>query len=142
MLYIFFSMPANTASSFQSFFFFQAEDGIRDRNVTGVQTCALPISQLRGGADFCTLAAAYTERPVTNGQKPCKIGLFAVPDLRPDIAGAIKNVKVAGVSDPLKTDEGYQILKVDARNAGSNAAVFNENQVRGAMTEDRVGKER
>src|SRR5699024_11948364 len=26
-----------------SSFFFQAEDGIRDRNVTGVQTCALPI---------------------------------------------------------------------------------------------------
>src|SRR5699024_4608604 len=25
--------------------FFQAEDGIRDRNVTGVQTCALPISR-------------------------------------------------------------------------------------------------
>src|SRR5699024_11400237 len=29
---------------FLCFFFFQAEDGIRDRNVTGVQTCALPIS--------------------------------------------------------------------------------------------------
>src|SRR5215216_6412569 len=28
------------------FFFFQAEDGIRDDLVTGVQTCALPISQL------------------------------------------------------------------------------------------------
>src|SRR5207249_9722041 len=28
------------------FFFFQAEDGIRDRNVTGVQTCALPISSI------------------------------------------------------------------------------------------------
>src|SRR6266704_4166474 len=28
----------------QVIFFFQAEDGIRDRNVTGVQTCALPIS--------------------------------------------------------------------------------------------------
>src|SRR5699024_11482713 len=28
----------------QYIFFFQAEDGIRDRNVTGVQTCALPIS--------------------------------------------------------------------------------------------------
>src|SRR5437667_5570746 len=26
-----------------SIFFFQAEDGIRDRDVTGVQTCALPI---------------------------------------------------------------------------------------------------
>src|SRR5207248_6148372 len=28
---------------FVFFFFFQAEDGIRDRTVTGVQTCALPI---------------------------------------------------------------------------------------------------
>src|SRR5690606_39565863 len=31
------------------FFFFQAEDGIRDFHVTGVQTCALPICK------FCTL---------------------------------------------------------------------------------------
>src|SRR2546430_13524034 len=30
-----------------SFFFFQAEDGIRDLTVTGVQTCALPISSAR-----------------------------------------------------------------------------------------------
>src|SRR5256886_9031488 len=29
------------------FFCFQAEDGIRDLTVTGVQTCALPISQVR-----------------------------------------------------------------------------------------------
>src|SRR5256885_10631264 len=30
------------------FFFFQAEDGIRDYKVTGVQTCALPILRLAG----------------------------------------------------------------------------------------------
>src|SRR5689334_24139772 len=30
------------------FFFFQAEDGIRDGTVTGVQTCALPISRPAG----------------------------------------------------------------------------------------------
>src|SRR5690606_39514894 len=30
------------------FFFFQAEDGIRDFHVTGVQTCALPISATDG----------------------------------------------------------------------------------------------
>src|SRR5207248_8596695 len=35
-------------SLFFFFFFFQAEDGIRDRTVTGVQTCALPISSARG----------------------------------------------------------------------------------------------
>src|SRR5699024_11710861 len=33
-------------------FFFQAEDGIRDRNVTGVQTCALPILPILYGAAF------------------------------------------------------------------------------------------
>src|SRR5690606_40053742 len=31
------------------FFFFQAEDGIRDFHVTGVQTCALPISTVFAG---------------------------------------------------------------------------------------------
>src|SRR5260370_20392258 len=34
------------------YFFFQAEDGIRDSSVTGVQTCALPISvEIFGGDD-------------------------------------------------------------------------------------------
>src|SRR5699024_11423454 len=37
-------LHASAISSSSSIsFFFQAEDGIRDRNVTGVQTCALPI---------------------------------------------------------------------------------------------------
>src|SRR5207245_8430356 len=34
--------------SCEFFFFFQAEDGIRDATVTGVQTCALPISLATG----------------------------------------------------------------------------------------------
>src|SRR5215475_14222358 len=33
----------------RDFFFFQAEDGIRDFHVTGVQTCALPISREQYG---------------------------------------------------------------------------------------------
>src|SRR5699024_11751529 len=37
--------------AFGEFFFFQAEDGIRDRNVTGVQTCALPILLYRNQQD-------------------------------------------------------------------------------------------
>src|SRR2546430_12482793 len=36
--------PFCAATSVIRFFFFQAEDGIRDLTVTGVQTCALPIS--------------------------------------------------------------------------------------------------
>src|SRR5205807_4596521 len=45
------------------FFFFQAEDGIRDYKVTGVQTCALPISIMlsttAGPARMLPCAVAY-----------------------------------------------------------------------------------
>src|SRR6266511_4403428 len=42
------------------FFFFQAEDGIRDFHVTGVQTCALPIS--RHGLAYRTKGDANANR--------------------------------------------------------------------------------
>src|SRR5690606_40850236 len=44
------------ASTFFSFFF-QAEDGIRDFHVTGVQTCALPIS--RPSRSLCSVLANW-----------------------------------------------------------------------------------
>jgi parvulin-like peptidyl-prolyl isomerase len=117
--------------------------GLAGKQEPDVRAQALKlVAQLRGGADFCTLAAAYTERPATGGQKPCKVGLFQVPDLRADIAGAIKNVNPGSVSEPLKTDEGYQILRVDARTAGSSTPTFNENSVREAITRERSGKAR
>src|SRR5207249_7242222 len=40
-------LHCNTGPVCSIVFFFQAEDGIRDRNVTGVQTCALPILYAR-----------------------------------------------------------------------------------------------
>src|SRR5205807_4247808 len=45
------------------FFFFQAEDGIRDYKVTGVQTCALPISQQQGIGDLAPAGMAMAEPP-------------------------------------------------------------------------------
>jgi parvulin-like peptidyl-prolyl isomerase len=98
------------------------------------------VDQARKGGDFCTLAAAYTERPATNGKKPCKVGLFQMSDLRPDIAAAVKNVKAGAVGDPLKSDEGYQILRVDTREAGSDTPTFNENNVRLAMASEKSPK--
>src|SRR5205809_7755601 len=51
-------------------FFFQAEDGIRDVAVTGVQTCALPISGAPGGywrqAEARALAALVRAHQVQN----------------------------------------------------------------------------
>jgi peptidyl-prolyl cis-trans isomerase SurA len=97
------------------------------------------VAQARGGADFGTLAAAYSDR---QPQKKGQVGLFEVNNLRPEVAGAIKNVKAGGIADPLRSDEGYQILRVDKRTAGSDTPTFNENQVREAMTGERASKER
>src|SRR2546425_11928963 len=44
------------------FFFFQAEDGIRDKLVTGVQTCALPISRLTAAIARQQHAVLITQR--------------------------------------------------------------------------------
>src|SRR5258706_11464471 len=56
------------------FFFFQAEDGIRDWSVTGVQTCALPISRGEGNdqADrLLRIALRQRRRCKQRGCKPC-----------------------------------------------------------------------
>src|SRR2546426_315372 len=51
----------NEPENVLSFFFFQAEDGIRDYKVTGVQTCALPIFRTspRGFAAAALLPPAH-----------------------------------------------------------------------------------
>src|SRR5690606_40961803 len=46
---------------FVFFFFFQAEDGIRDFHVTGVQTCALPIS-ISSRVSSCSRRSRITSR--------------------------------------------------------------------------------
>jgi hypothetical protein len=51
-------------------------------------------------------------------------------------------VAVGKVSEPLRSTEGYQILRVDERTPGSNTATFNENQAREAITIERTEKER
>src|SRR2546430_12717206 len=78
-----------------SIFFFQAEDGIRDLTVTGVQTCALPILRLghalalrRVLLNLTTNALKFTERGsvdiVAVEQSPTRIR-FTVRDTGPGI---------------------------------------------------------
>src|SRR5260370_7376523 len=60
-VYCGYSLKMTTLHSYIYFFFFQAEDGIRDSSVTGVQTCALPIlrivsTRLRIGAKHIEIA--------------------------------------------------------------------------------------
>src|SRR2546430_3844432 len=66
------------------FFFFQAEDGIRDLTVTGVQTCALPIFGLLADSE---------RRPVPRTKLP------------PELHVARQRQEAAGRDDPVALDE-------------------------------------
>src|SRR6266852_3114511 len=54
------------------FFFFQAEDGIRDATVTGVQTCALPICSASGRGRVCSQRSGSppSRRPAAARPRP------------------------------------------------------------------------
>src|SRR5947209_12159636 len=56
------------------FFFFQAEDGIRDIGVTGVQTCALPISPMPQAARPWGLPASHS---ASQSFSPCSTGTYS-----------------------------------------------------------------
>src|SRR2546426_8490825 len=70
-----------------SFFFFQAEDGIRDYKVTGVQTCALPIS--RRLAEGCR-ACFGPERFYVELQRNLVRGDLSLTRALIDIAGVLQ----------------------------------------------------
>jgi peptidyl-prolyl cis-trans isomerase SurA len=104
------------------------------------------VTQIRAGADFGALAAANSERE-KNGQRTAPqdkgvVGDFDVPNLREDLVKALKDVPVGAVTDPLKTNEGYQILRVDGRTPAGSTPVFNDNRVREMMLGERQSKER
>src|SRR2546430_3348263 len=81
------------------FFFFQAEDGIRDLTVTGVQTCALPIlftdhleHRLLAGADALLMPSLY---------EPC-----GLTQMRAQRYGAVPVARrVGGLSDSIRSEE-------------------------------------
>src|SRR2546426_12697220 len=61
-------------TSFVFVFFFQAEDGIRDYKVTGVQTCALPISWGRGSRHGPAATPASSSWAIARATAPKWLG--------------------------------------------------------------------
>src|SRR3989475_9035381 len=94
------------------FFFFQAEDGIRDLTVTGVQTCALPIS---------VEPAASLER-LPSRQRPRR--LLPRPAFGPEDAGGAFQGGAGGIdrSRPDDGDPGHACGQGDRKSTRLNSS--------------------
>jgi len=117
----------------------------KDENAVRARALEL-IAQIRAGADFGAVAAANSERE-KNGQRTAPqdkgyVGEFDVPNLREDLVKSLATVQVGGVTEPIRTPEGYQILRVDARTPAGSAPAFNENRVREALLMEKQPAER
>src|SRR5256885_7381803 len=86
-------------------FFFQAEDGIRDYKVTGVQTCALPIywtterPGLGLGENIFDVGSAFL-----GGAGPARTGTRAAGEAADAAEGAAPGVRAAGALDNTDAD--------------------------------------
>src|SRR5688572_33108818 len=103
------------------FFFFQAEDGIRDLTVTGVQTCALPIwseemlRRIPGSVDVLTSDVLEASHVFTTSEAMRKVPGVFVRDEEGQIgrASCRKGVDLGGRrSSKKKKDKGISYINV------------------------------
>src|SRR2546430_13826829 len=87
------------------FFFFQAEDGIRDLTVTGVQTCALPISTGQGAA---RRAQSTRARPLQLLRRQRQLSQYAAAR-RSHEAGLVPMAVPSQPAHALDVGEGWRL---------------------------------
>lgn len=134
---------------FQSLTLSEIYLGLAGRSPADLEARARQIvAQARGGADFGALAVQHSERerngervaPKTKGvlvEDDGKPRWFLVTDLNKQAAEALKGLKAGGVTDPIKLEDGYLILRVNEADDS-----FKENFVRQMILAERGEKER
>lgn len=74
--------------------------------------------RLRSGEAFESVARALSEDPATSGAGG-GMGTVVLSDLAPEIGRAVSNLGVGGVSDPVRTADGIEIVKVDDKSGAT-----------------------
>ena len=95
------------------------------------------VAQARAGADFGKLAAENSDRQDAKETKG-KVGTFNIKELDERFAKPLQNIKVNGISEPIEIVEGIEILRVDAKQTAGSESFFDENEVRRALTVEKL----
>src|SRR2546425_9650393 len=99
------------------FFFFQAEDGIRDKLVTGVQTCALPIYRIRAvtqsGRRAVVVGLGFIGSEVTASLRQLGVEVAAVDRARALLARVLGE-EVGQVLASIHREKGVELVLEDS----------------------------
>src|SRR5256884_149611 len=99
------------------FFFFQAEDGIRDVAVTGVQTCALPISTLSRCLDLLSLRHFPFSSRLPPSQRPAPLPLSRLSSRLSRGSQRLRFVRKVSLARPASHHRRYRPSSASARSS-------------------------
>ncbi|MFL6276070.1 MAG: SurA N-terminal domain-containing protein [Blastocatellia bacterium] len=73
------------------------------------------VAEMRAGGSFAE--AVKTNTPVTRASRTQegKLGTFRPDELKEEIAAAVSSLKAGDVTEPIRVQDGFQIIRVDAR---------------------------
>ncbi|HEX7313346.1 MAG TPA: peptidyl-prolyl cis-trans isomerase [Pyrinomonadaceae bacterium] len=118
--------------------------GLAGRSEDEVKAKAADLAKrARTGVSFEELVEKNSEHEQTKKTKGLladpdgKTRWFFIADLSKEVAVAVKDLKAGGISEPVKIEEGYMVLRVNERDDA-----FKDNYVRGVLTQERAEKER
>ena len=113
------------------------ENAVRDK-------AKILVKELRAGGDFAKIAMENSDRQDVKDTKG-SVGTISVPELKrinEKFVAPVAATKVGGISEPVETVEGIEIFRVDARTEASKESVFEESEVRQAMTYENLPEAR
>jgi peptidyl-prolyl cis-trans isomerase SurA len=73
------------------------------------------IEELRAGLSFADAVQKHSPASRASRAQGGRLGTFKPGELKPDIAKAISTLKVGEATEPIRIQEGYQIIRVDER---------------------------
>jgi peptidyl-prolyl cis-trans isomerase SurA len=73
------------------------------------------VAELRAGADFAEAVKNNSPSNRATRAQNGKMGTFKAGEIKPDVAAAISSLKAGEVTEPLRLQDGYQIVRMDSQ---------------------------
>jgi peptidyl-prolyl cis-trans isomerase SurA len=113
--------------------FFPTPQGAVEREILAIREEAQSIlERARKGEDFAELARNYSKGPEASGGGV--LGFFKPKEMRPELEEVVFKLKPGEISDPVKSMDGFHILRVPERKGGEpRPFVEVQNRIRDEM---------